>query len=166
MVFVLIDLDVDRVAASFRWRTPARVVAALLGILAVSLAAMWIAGSVRFIATGEVPEEGSRLILPTALTHLAYVMDLALLVPAYALGAILLWRRKAWGFVLSTALLVSGAVHQLAYMAALVFQAKADIPGATPFDPIEPFIVTVYVVGVALLVTNIREPKAPAAPLR
>lgn len=156
LIFAFAQLDVTGLSRSFRPRRSDRLVAILLALLGASLAAMWIAGSVRFVLTGEVPEEGSQLVLPTGMTHLAYVMDLSILVPSYALAAILLWRRVGWGYVLATLLLISGAVHQLSYMAALVFQANAGIEGATAFDAVEPFILTMYVVGVGLLVANAR----------
>jgi hypothetical protein len=91
------------------------------------------------------------------LTHLAYALDLAILVPSYAIAAVLLWRRAAWGHLLATVLLVAGVGHQLGYMVALVFQTRAQITGATASDPVEPFILALYVVALALLVAAIRK---------
>ena len=56
---------------------------------------MWVYHSVRFAVTGDLPA-GSFLVEPDTVVHLGFVLDLALLVPAYALAAVLLWRRSGW----------------------------------------------------------------------
>jgi hypothetical protein len=111
--------------------------------------------SIRFAFTGELPQEGSKLIVPIAITHLGWVLDLSLLVPAYVLAGVLLWRRAAWGYALGTIVLVGGLVQQVEYMTALVFQANADIPGASAFDPVEPVIATLYLIGSIALLARI-----------
>ena len=83
--------------------------------------------------------------------HLGMALDLSLLVPLYAVAAVLLWRRAAWGYLLATVVLVSGLLHQLSYMVAMPFQAAADVPGAVSFDPGEPVIVLLYRVAATLL---------------
>lgn len=161
-VFALVlagaDLDTENVAARFSHRTPALAVAVVLGFLAVGLAGVWIFNSLRFALTGERPEE-SLLVSSVASIHLAYALDLALLVPSYALGAVLLWRRRPWGYVLSTVMLASGFVSQLSYMAALVFQSRAGIPGATAFDPAEPLIAAAFAITASLLFWHLRLPQ-------
>jgi hypothetical protein len=152
----LVNLDVAGIARRFPERTPARLVAAILLLLAIILAVFWAAPSIRFAFTGELPEEGSELIVPIAITHLGWVLDLSLLVPAYALAGMLLWRRAAWGYALATIVLVAGLVQQVEYMTALVFQADARIPGASGFDPVEPVITLLYVIGVVALLTRLR----------
>jgi hypothetical protein len=156
LIVTLQRLDVADAATRFRERTPVRFLSAILGILAGSLGAMWILSSLRFALSGEVPVEASHLILPTPITHLGYVMDLAFLVPGYALAAILLWRRSGLGYVLATVLVISGALHQVSYMTALVFQAREGVPGARGFDPAEPFILAAYTCAAALLLFNVR----------
>jgi hypothetical protein len=154
LVHTLSNLDVVPLSGSFRGRVSTRMLAGLLAVLGLALAGMWVAGALAFVFTGDVPKEGSQLVLPTAMTHLAYVMDLAILVPSYLLAAVLLWRRAAWGYAFATVLFVSGSLHQVSYMAALAFQARAAIPGSTAFDPIEPFILAVYAIGAVLLLAN------------
>jgi hypothetical protein len=152
----LANLDVARIARSFSNRTPVRAVAGMLLLLALALGGMWVVGSLRFALTGELPREASKLVLPTAMTHLGWVLDLGLLVPAYAATAILLWRRSVWGYVLAPSLLVAGTVQQLTYMVALPFQANAGIPGAVAFDPQEPLIALVYVIASVALLASVR----------
>jgi hypothetical protein len=158
LVLALANLDAAAIARGFRTGTPVRVVSALLALLAAGLAGMWVFYSLRYAFTGAAPQE-SLLVLPDAQVHLGYALDLALLVPAYALAAVLLWRRTAWGYVLATVMLLSGFALQLFYMTALVFQAHAGIPGAVTFDPAEPFITAVYLAGTGLMLTSLRRPR-------
>lgn len=109
--------------------------------------------AVRFAVTGDTPAE-SELVVPLATTHVGYALDLSLLVSAYATAAVLLWRRAAWGVVLAAVLLVAGVLQQLTYVAALVFQARTEIPEATAFDPGEPVIFRAYVLGAWLLLRH------------
>ena len=139
----------------------ARTASFVLGLLGISLGALWISRSLTFAFGGPVPADGSLLVGTPALTHLGYAMDLAVLVPAYAAAAIGVWRRRPWAYVAAGVTLVAGTLSQLTYMSALVLQRVIDIPGATGFDPYEPFIVAVYVVGITSLYRAIR----PVRPL-
>jgi hypothetical protein len=154
LVLALASLDVNAIANRFPRRMPVRLTGGLLAVLAIGLAGMWIAGSVRFAVTGEVPP-GSALVESDALVHLSIVLDLSLLVPTYVAGCVLLWRRAAWGYVVAATALVSGIVQQAGYFVALPFQTGADVPGAVAFDPYEPVISLPYVVGALLLLGSL-----------
>ena len=155
LILTLSSLDVAGIARRFRARTPVRTVAIILGVLAASLAGLWISGSLGFAMNGTVPHDGNALVYPIEITHLGYAMDLAFLVPAYALAAVLLWRRRPWGYVLAAVMLVAGVFTQLTYIAALVFQSRAEIAGATAFDPFAPVILAAYLVGAGLLLASL-----------
>jgi hypothetical protein len=119
---------------------------------------MWATLSLRFAVTGVVPQEPSRLILPSSFTHLGWALDLSLLVPAYLLAGVLLWRRAAWGYVLAALAVISGTLHQLSYLTALLFQADVGMPGASAFDPGEVPIVVAFAGASALLLVNCDRP--------
>jgi hypothetical protein len=154
LLFTLANLDVVGIANSFRARTPVRTVSALLLLLAVPIGAFWVYFSLRMAVTGELPAD-TLLVQAESGLHLAYVLDLTLLVVPYGLAAVLLWRRAAWGYVATTVLLVSGLVHQLSYMAALLFQDREDVPGATAFDPQEPVVIAVFLIALILMLANL-----------
>jgi hypothetical protein len=156
LALALTHLDVPGLARRFAERTPVRTVSTILTLLAVSLGTMWVAASIRFVATAQLPEETSKLVVPFVITRLGHALDLSLLIPAYLLGAVLLWRRRAWGYTLATMLLVAGVVHQIGYMTALLFQVDAGIPGASAFDPFEPVITLAYLAAAVLLLGNVR----------
>jgi hypothetical protein len=151
LVLTVCALDVPGIAARFSTRTPRRIVGAVLALLAAALGGIWIYASVRFITTGELPA-GSALVESDVVVQLGLALDLTLLVPAYAVAAVLLWRRVATGYVLVTVLLIAGTLHQASYMVALLFQSTAGVPGAVAFDPFEPVIAALYLTAtVAML---------------
>jgi hypothetical protein len=156
LVLVLRNLDIAGIADGFDERTPMRSVAAVLGFLAARLGGMWIYNGLRYAVTGAALPQGV-LVQPAPVLRLGYVMDLATLVPGYAGSAWLLWRRRPWGYVLAAVLLTAIGVIQLDYMTALMFQAAAQVPGATPYDPQEPFIAAAIVAAAAVLLANLRQ---------
>ena len=76
--------------------------------------------------------------------------------PGYGLAAVLLWRRRPWGYVLAAILLTSGVAHQIGYLVALPFQVAANVPGATAFDPAEPVIATGFLLASVALLVSVR----------
>lgn len=153
--------EVARLGSSFTARTPARTVAAVLVILGCALAVMWTIAALNFAVRGVVPGDPSVLVVPPALTRLGAVLDMSLLVPAYIVAGILLWRRRAWGFVIATIVLVSGTLHQVGYAAAMVFQDRAGIPGAS-YDAAEPIIFGLFAAGATLLLANVAPHHGPS----
>ena len=162
LLLSLVALDVPELASHFRRRTPVRTITVIILLLALPLAAIQISGLAGFALAGTVPDEPSQLVVPLAFTRLGAVLDLSLLVPAYLLAAAWLWRRRAWGFLLSTIVLVAGALHQVSYMTAMLFQLSAEIPGAA-FDVFEPPIVALFVIASGLLLGNLRSQRPPPA---
>jgi hypothetical protein len=150
LVLAVTAVDATHVAECFGPRTRVRGTAAILGVLAIALGGMWIYFAVDNAVTGDVPA-GSRLVETDTIVHLGMALDLVLLVPLYAVAAVLLWRRAAWGYVLAAVALVAGVLHQISYIVAMPFQVAADIPGAVAYDPVEPVIALLYLVATALL---------------
>ncbi|KPN29205.1 hypothetical protein SY89_03439 [Halolamina pelagica] len=55
-------------------------------------------------------------------------MDLAVVVPAFALSAALLWKQRVWGYVFTGVLLVKGTTLGLAVLAMIVFLLRDGQP--------------------------------------
>jgi hypothetical protein len=164
LVLTLASVDLEVVA---RLARHARVWPAVvaLSLLALSLGGMWLGAGVANILDGSVPP-GSALVETTAVIHLSLALDLALQVPLCAAAAVLVRRRTAWGYVLAFVALASGIPVQLAYLVALPVQVAAGVPGAVPFDPLEPVILAVYVGGLVSLVWRARPSDARPEPTR
>jgi hypothetical protein len=150
LVVTLVHVDADALTRHLAGWAGARIVAGILGVLAISLGALWSYAAVDNAVTGEIPA-GSRLVETDTVVHLGMALDLVLLVPLYTTAAVLLWRRRPWGFVVASVALVAGVVQQVSYQVALLFQSAAHIPGAVTYDPGEPLVALLYVVASALL---------------
>lgn len=140
-------------------RRALRGAAATLAVLASALGGMWVYVCLAYAATGALPE-GSLLVETDRVVQLGIVLDLAVLVPLYSTAATLLWRGRATGVVLGAIALVAGVMHQLSYLMALVFQDAAGVPGAVRFDPLEPVVLSLYLVGTVLLFRAVRHASA------
>jgi len=132
---------------------PGRTVAVVLLALGLGLGGMWAAEAVQ-AGPDHVPA-GSALAEPATVVQLGMALDLVLLVPAYGLAAVLLWRRAPWAAAAAAAVLVSGSLHQVSYLAALWAQLADDVTGAT-WDTVEPVIAALFLVPTALLLLAVR----------
>jgi hypothetical protein len=155
LVLCLTSLDSSAAAHRFGAQARVRTIAGILGVLAVALGGMWTYFAVDNAVTGDVPA-GSQLVETDTIVRLGMALDLTLLVPLYAVTAVLLWRRAAWGYVLATIALVGGILHQVSYIVAMPFQVVGDIPGAVSYDPFEPIIVLLFLAATALLFLGVR----------
>lgn len=158
LVLNLTSINVAEFAEMVRTGEQVRGAAVVLGVLATALGGMWVYVALDNALTGAIPA-GSQLVETDTIVHLGMALDLALLVPLYGAAAVLLWRRAPWGHVLGSISLIAGVLHQVSYIVAMPFQVAADVPGAVAFDPVEPVIVLLYLLGTALLV---RRPQTEA----
>jgi hypothetical protein len=127
-VFALIALASQINAAEIRSRfdaqTPRTAVVAFLLLLALMLCALWLGQIIPFLTTGTLPaaiEQGGNF-------QYVYALDLGLIVPLSLLGAIWLWRRKPWGYILSGYVLLKAATMGLALLAMTWFTLRAGLP--------------------------------------
>jgi len=107
LVLALSRIDVARVAVSFRPKTPVRLVGGYLVFVASGLSSVWMATWAAYVFAGRpTPVEPEAFKLVAAL-------DTAIMVPALALGGVLLWRRNAWGYVVAAIAGVQGSLYLL-----------------------------------------------------
>ena len=90
-------------------------------------------------------------------------MDLAVVVPAFALSAALLWKQRAWGYVFTGVLLVKGTTLGLAVLAMIVFLLRDGQP--VPLPQIVIFAV-LSATGLALVTRFVRAVPGRSGPAR
>jgi hypothetical protein len=122
LILALVGTDVGDLGQRFRSRTPARWIAGFMGFVAVGLSIVYGAQSLNFAFTGELP---AIVTLTGHLTNIVFALDLSLVVPWFILGAIWLWQRRPWGYVLATIVNVKGAVYMLALSAVTLSAVRA-----------------------------------------
>lgn len=125
LVFSLPRIEVTAVAAGVSRRRGARVVAlAYLGVTAVGLGVLWIALSVGFLLTGQVPAPVVAAVHPTAVV---FALDLAVVVPAMTVAAVWLTRREPRGWFLAALLSVWGPIYTLGLAIASLAIGRAGV---------------------------------------
>lgn len=61
---------------------------------------------------------------------LMMAMDLSFMVPFFLIGAVQLWRRRAWGFVIAPVIMVQGALYTLVLATNAVVLGVRGLPGS------------------------------------
>ena len=129
LVLALSRIEVARVAERFRLKTPVRLVGGYLVFVASGLSSVWLATWAAYVFAGRpTPVEPEAFKLVAAL-------DTAIMVPALALGGVLLWRRNAWGYVVAAIAGVQGSLYLLVLAinsAVEILRGLADGPSELP----------------------------------
>jgi hypothetical protein len=165
LVAGLAGTDAESIAKRFEASTPVKRIAGYMLFVGVGLGGLWIVESLRFAATGRIPE----VMVATGhakgdASNLVAALDLSLLSPALLLGAFWLWRRRPWGYVLGVMLNVSGALYTLVLTAASLAAASAGIPGAAALLPLWVFLSVGCATVSAILLMDLRPALASHLP--
>ncbi len=101
----------------------------LLGIVAVLFALLWLVDIVGATLRGGVPAD---LDMAGLVVNPVHVLDLAFLLPGAFIVAVLLWQRRALGFVLAAPFLVFFVLMGFAIIGMMVVTARKGFPLALP----------------------------------
>lgn len=125
-------------------RAPVRAVAAYLITIAVLVAAMWLVEEAGALLRGAVPPSVVQFETPTNIVH---VFDLALVLPAFLLAAVMLLRGRPWGYVLAGMLLVKASTIGLWVAVMIWFSARQGFGTPPTYTA---FLLALTLAGVAL----------------
>lgn len=128
LIVAVAKVDLQLIKHSFSNKTPRRAIAVYLAAVALLLGGMWLAQSIGFLVTGEVPVSIVDSEHPTAII---FALDLSLLVPGLIWAAIALWTKHSWGYILGSLMLVKGAIYPVALLGMTFFSSRANVEGAT-----------------------------------
>ena len=129
LILALSRIDAAEVGASFRTQTPVRIVGGYLVFVALGLTFVWMGMWAAYVFAGRptpVETEAFRLVA---------ALDTTLMVPALAVGGILLWRRNAWGYIVATIAGIQGSLYLLVLSinsAVAILRGLAEAPGELP----------------------------------
>jgi hypothetical protein len=130
LALALCRLDADAVAADFSPRTPVRWVSVYMIFTGAGLAVAWTAQWAAWVFQGVEPAIGEEAFALIA------ALDLTFMVPYFLLGAMLLWRRHPWGYVLASIMNVKGATYTLVLMVGSAVGATRGIEGSAEQIPV------------------------------
>lgn len=125
----LVRTDAAGLRAALMSTRPARPVARFLVITAVLVSALWLGEEIIALLRSELP---ATLVQLETSTNVVHVFDLGVVMPAFVITAVLLWRDRPWGYVLAGLLLVKAATIGLAVLAMMWFMARAGFPVVMP----------------------------------
>jgi hypothetical protein len=138
-ILTVLSIDVAALPAQFSSRLPRRTIGAFLIFLGVMLALMWLGRIILpSLVSGSVPfglDNYSTLVIQT--------LDLGIIVPAAVLAGVLLFRRSALGYLLSSVVLVKGFTMGAATSAMVIGQVLAGVQ-------VEP-VVAAFFFGITLV---------------
>jgi hypothetical protein len=151
LIFLLVNLDVPALARRFSERTPRGWIAGYMLLVGIGLSVVYIAQSVGFILTGQLPAIVEKTGHPTSIV---FALDMTLVIPFFILGAIWLLQGKPWGFLLAGAATVKGPLYTLVLTVDSLWAARAGVPGAGAEIPIWLTLTVVGLIATALLYAN------------
>jgi hypothetical protein len=126
-------MDVEAVASRFRAGASVRWIAGYMLLTAAGIGGAWVASCLAFVFEGTIPQVITASGHPTGIV---FAVDLSLLVPFMALGAIELWRRRPWGYVLGVIMNVKGATYTLALAIGSALAERAGVANAAAEIPL------------------------------
>jgi hypothetical protein len=148
VVTVLHAIDVPSFAKRFSHRLPARAIATYLLVIVGLNALAWLWQVVPGMLSTTPPQFVNGTGLPT---NPVFVQDLAVWLPLLGVSAIWLWRRTAWGYVLSGLLLVMYVIEGLGVAADQWFGSTADPTSSIASAAAVPMFLLLAVVGLVPL---------------
>jgi hypothetical protein len=110
------------IARLFDARTPVRLIGGYLAFVGLSLASIWM------LMWGAYIFAGRPTPVDTEAFKLVAALDTVLMTPALAMGGILLWRRHAWGYVVSAIAGVQGSLYLLVLSLNSFIAASGEFP--------------------------------------
>jgi hypothetical protein len=126
LILALSRIDVAEVAASFRPKSPVRIVGGYLLFVAAGLTFVWVGVWAAYVFAGQpTPIEPEAFKLVAAL-------DITIMVPALASGGVLLWRQNAWGYIVAAIAGVQSSLYLLVLSinsAVAILRGLAEAPG-------------------------------------
>jgi len=131
-----------------------RAVSVLLVFVAVAFGGMWVASIVRALANGRSPDGVADIGLPVNPVH---VLDLAFLLPLTFATGVAHWKRRAFGLVLATPLLVFFVLMDAAIVS-MTFSMRAA--GVSTSLAMVPVMVAGIAISLVLIVVMLRNAHA------
>ena len=157
MICGLASFDRRNLIRSVSSRMPVRWIAIYLLFVAAGLTSIYVAQSLGYVVNGSLPEIVTRTDHPTSVV---FALDLTLLVPAMVLGAVWVWQRKAWGYILTGISLINGTLYTLVLTSGALFGTYRGIEGLVGEIPLWATLTLLGLTMNAVFFARIRNPYA------
>ena len=146
LVTLLTQVDVDSIRTHFSVKTPVRFFAGYLAVISLLFMMTWLKQIIPAMFDSAAPAFLAGTIMLTSPVH---VLDLGFLLPLGFLGAVWLWQKKSWGYLLAGLLMVMMTIETASIAVDQYFGHVHD-PSASP-DAV-PLFIGLTVIGLAVSV--------------
>jgi hypothetical protein len=151
LIFALSNTGIDEISRSFRPAASDRWVSGYMFFFTALLLVVWTAQWVSFVATGPLDAEKGNFIRTVA------GMDILLLASGMLLGAVWLWKRQPWGYVIAAILNVNFTIYALVLAIGSYTQAMAGVEGAAASIPLWIFLGVMCLAASLILLGNLQQ---------
>ena len=152
LIFGLLALNAKGISEQFGTGTPVRWISGYTLLVALFLGGFWISLSLNYIFTGYVPQIVIAVEHPT---NVIAALDLSMVVPIQLLGAIWLWQRQPWGYVLAAMTNVKGAVYMLVLAVSTITAIQAGVTDDLPMVALWGIIGIGHLIAILYLLRNL-----------
>ena len=157
-IYCMLNIDVAELPYHFSNKFPRKITAGFFFFLATFLLLLWSGLVFNALITDKLPDG-----MESYSTLFIQVMDLGIIVPLGFITGVLLWKKSAWGYLLSSVVLFKGATMGLALCAMIIGQFLAGVEVILVGAFVFPLIALACIVLTVSLLRNISErPIIPA----
>lgn len=146
LVTLLTQVDVDSIRTHFAVKTPVRFFAGYLAVISLLFMMTWLKQIIPAMFDSAAPVFLAGTLMLTSPVH---VLDLGFLLPLGFLGAVWLWQKKSWGYLLAGLLTVMMTIETASIAVDQYFGHVHD-PLASP--DVVPLFIGLTVIGLAVSV--------------
>lgn len=154
----LVTTDWAGVNAGFTERTPVKTVSVYLAVIAGLFYLLWLSEAFPASLTGNPPQSLMDVGTPT---NFVQVLDMAWLLPATAITAFGLWRKRSLGYTLAGALLAHFALLTLAILSMVVNMVREGQPVVIPQVVIYGFL---FAASIGMMIWYLKNLKSSHGP--
>jgi hypothetical protein len=126
LIFGLVNLDADKISEQFKEKTPVKWISGYFLFVAFGLGFVYLAQSIAFIVTGQLP---AIVTITEHPTNVVFALDLILLVPWLVVGALWLMKRQPWGYVIAGIINVKGPLYTFILLVNTALVTRAGLGG-------------------------------------
>ncbi len=152
LIFGLVGLDVATLSHQFSEKTPVKWIGGYFLFVAMGLSAVYLMQSIGFIFTRQLP---AIVAISGHPTNVVFALDLTLLIPWLAVGAVWLMKRQPWGYVVAGILSIKGPLYTLVLAVNSLLVVRAGISQISEL-PLWGTITVLGLIAGALLFGNMR----------
>lgn len=153
LIAIVPGLPVAEFGAQFGPRTPVRLVAAYLAILAALFYLLWLRAIVPALFDSVAP---AFLVGTGMTTGPGQILDLGFALPVVVASAVLIWRRRPWGYLLGGSMLVMLAIESVSIGVDQWFGSVADPSSTVVSAAMVPVFAAIAAIGLVVFGVYLR----------